>query len=77
MNRFFYMLITIFGLIASSAEATTVFQENFSGATPGTYGGAIPGSSFTVTGGVRCQSRRQLCGSDRESRVRSDSKHAN
>jgi hypothetical protein len=36
---------------APVVQAATVFQENFSGATPGTYGGAIAGTNFAVTGG--------------------------
>ena len=42
-------VLLFFGSCA--AKATTVFQEDFSGATPGTYSGAIPGTNFTVTGG--------------------------
>lgn len=32
-----------------AASAGTLFSEDFSGATPGTYGSAIPGSAFAVT----------------------------
>jgi len=38
------------GLAGGQALAGQIFSENFSGATPGTYGGAIPGTQFTVTG---------------------------
>ena len=36
--------------LAAPASAVTLFSEDFSGATPGTYGvGAIPGAQFNVT----------------------------
>ena len=41
----------MFGLSVSGAPASgqTVFSEDFSGATPGTYNGAVIGSKFTVS----------------------------
>jgi hypothetical protein len=36
---------------ASAAASTTLLSEDFSGATAGTYGGAIPGTAFSVSAG--------------------------
>lgn len=48
------VLSVVFALSAVAAPAaadTTVFSEDFSGATPGTYGsGALPGTGFSVSG---------------------------
>jgi hypothetical protein len=38
-------------LLPGSSSATVLFSEDFSGATPGTYGTTIPGAQFTVTEG--------------------------
>jgi hypothetical protein len=42
--------ILLLGPVAG-AEAATIFSEDFSGATEGGYGGAIPGTQLTVTQG--------------------------
>jgi hypothetical protein len=46
------LIATVGSFLAAAcpaAQAAVVFQEDFSGATPGTYSGAIPGTKFTVT----------------------------
>jgi hypothetical protein len=41
----------LYAAMLGSASAGTIFSENFSGATPGLYGGAIPGTGFAATNG--------------------------
>jgi hypothetical protein len=43
--------LALYVAMLGSASASTIFSENFSGGTPGTYGGAIPGTGFAVTSG--------------------------